>query len=132
MVSERTPNDLVALRTAAATAYLALARRGLPPAQGLLDVAAIALAACIPLYGARHAAEPLRRLTDAEVAGGKFTHGASRLQFNDRRVPFTRLAVTVADFTAGLARLKRAGVNFAYARHERAPRRLPTVMPLPR
>jgi len=131
MVSEHRPNDLVALSTAAAAAYLALARRGLPQAQGLLDVAAIALAACIPIYGARHGAEPLRRLTDADVAGGKFTHGASRLQFGDGRSAFTRLAVTAADFAKGLERLKRAGVNFAHARHDAAPRRLPTVMPPP-
>jgi len=129
MLREPTPDDLVPLRTAAATAYLALTRREQPPAEGMLDVAAIALSACIPIYGARDAAEQLCRLTDGELAGGEFTHGATCLKFNDGRAPFTSLAVSAADFAAGLARLQRAGVNFAHARYEPAPRRVPTVVP---
>jgi len=131
MLSAHLPNDLLSLRSAAATAYLALAGRSLPPADDMLDVAAIALAACIALYGARDAAEPLQRLSDADVAGGEFTGGASCLRFRDGRAPFTSLAVTAADFAEGLARLQRAGVNFAHARCQPAPRRVPTVVPLP-
>ena len=123
--------QLVALRTAAATAYLALTRRQHAPPEGMLDVAAIALSTCIPIYGALDAAAPPRPLSDADLAGGAFTQGASRLEFEDGRAPFTCLAVSATDFARGLARLQRAGVNFAHARYEQAPRRLPSVMPLP-
>jgi hypothetical protein len=122
-------NNLVALRTAAATAYLALTRREQPPPEGMLDVAAIALSTCIPIYGTREGAEPPRRLSDADLAGGEFTQGASCLEYEDGRAPFTCLAVSAADFATGLARLQHAGVNFSHARYEQAPRRPPTAMP---
>ena len=115
MLREDVERNLVALPTAAATAYLALTGRRRPPAAGLLDVAAIALSTCTPIYGAREA-EPLRRLCDAELAAGRFTRGAAWLEFDDGRAPFTSLAITAGDFAAGLARLQRAGVNFAHAR----------------
>jgi hypothetical protein len=115
MLREHAANNLVALRTAAATAYLALTGRRQPPAQGMLDVAAIALSTCVPIYGTRDS-EGLHRLTDAELAGGEFTQGASCLEFNDGRSPFTSLAVAAAEFARGLARLQEAGVNFAHAR----------------
>jgi hypothetical protein len=125
--------EFLPLHSAAATAYLALVGRpAAHPLQlpdGVLDVAAIALSACIPIYGARGAQEPLARLSDGDLAGGKFAHGAESLRFADRRQPYTRLAVTRADFDEGLARLKRAGVNFLHARFEPAPRRVPTVRP---
>jgi hypothetical protein len=133
VTQEHFHNDLVPLSSAAATAYLTLARvagapRALP--ENLRDVAAIALAACIPIYGAREAHEPLRQLSHKDLAGGRFAQGAARLHFNDRRPPFTRLAVTAADFVEGLMRLKRAGVNFSEVRAEPARRRVPTVMPV--
>jgi len=126
---EHIHNELVPLSSAAATAYLALAGRGIHLSDGVLDVVAIALATCMPVYGAQFEDEPLRRLSDLELAGGKFSHGAARLQFANGRRAFTRLAVTTLDFAEGLARLKRAGVNFSHARFEPAPRRVPTVVP---
>ena len=132
VTQEHFQNDLLPLSSAAATAYLTLARvpgspRLLP--EGLRDIAAIALAACIPIYGAREAQEPLRRLADADVVGGTFARGATRLKFADGRRAFVRLAVTTADFAEALWRLKRAGVNFSEARAEPARRRVPTVLP---
>lgn len=116
MLREDLASNLVSLRTAAASAYLALTGRRQLPSDGMLDIAAIALSTCTALYGARSAAQPLRRLSDGEIAGGAFSQGAARLEFGDGRAPFTSLAVTAADFARGLARLQRAGVNFAHAR----------------
>jgi hypothetical protein len=133
VTQEHIQNELVPLSSAAATAYLTLAdgpraaRAQL--SAGLRDVAAVALAACIPIYGACSDDEPLRRLTDADLDGGRFVQGATRLQFRNGKRAFTRLAVTTADFADALIRLARAGVNFSLARCEFAPRRVPTVVP---
>jgi hypothetical protein len=125
--------EFLPLQSAAATAYLALvgreATQRVDLAEGLLDVVAIALATCIPIYGARGPQDALARLSDADLAGSRFAHGASSLRFADGRPPYTRLAMTRADFAEGLARLKRAGVNFSHARFEPAPRRVPRVRP---
>lgn len=132
MSLEHVPSDMVPLSSAAASAYLALGRQGgqIQVPDGVLDVVAIALAACIPIYGARDADELLRPLSDADVAGGKFVQGARRLHFpSGAAAPFTRLAVTAADLAQGLDRLKRAGVNFSHARFEPTPRRIPRVTP---
>ena len=130
MSREHVSNELVPLSSAAASAYLALSLKAAPLAEGVLDVVAIALAACIPIYGARDADEPLRRLSDAEMAGGKFLRGATTLHFaSGQPQPFTRLAVTAEDLAAGIERLKRAGVNFSQARFEPAPRRIPRIAP---
>lgn len=118
------PLEYLPLNCAAATAYVALADNAAQcdHPDGLLDVVAIALAACMPIYGARGGGA-LARLEDTELFGGTFCHGATRLEFIDGRAPYERLAVTQADFSAGLARLKRAGVNFSEARFEPARRR---------
>jgi hypothetical protein len=125
--------DLIPLHSAAATAYRALvgqpAKDRPQPADGVLDVVAIALSACIPIYAARSAEQPLARLADADLARGTFVQGATRLRLHDGSAPFVRLAVTQADFAEGIARLKRAGVNFSEARFEPAPRRVPGVAP---
>jgi len=123
------PDDLLPLSSAAASAYAALGRNTAALGEGVLDVVAIALAACTPLYGAREAAEPLRRLSDADLAGGKFVQGAARLHFPSGGTAFTRLAVSARDLAVGIAHLQRAGVNFSHARFEPAPRRIPRVAP---
>ena len=122
--------EMVALSTAAERAYLALAEEARAPLQeGVLDVVAVALAACVPVYGAHEADEPLRRLVDADMAGGKFVQGAARLHFPSGARPLTRLAVPAAELERGIERLKQAGVNFSQARFEHAPRRIPRVAP---
>src|SRR4051812_18913304 len=110
--------EYLPLNCAAATAYQALADYASqrdPLADSLLDVVAIALAACMPIYGARNGGA-LELLSDADLFGGTYCDGATRLEFADGRAPYERLAVTQADFSAGLERLKRAGVNFSEAR----------------
>ena len=130
MSREHSNNELVPLSSAAASAYLALGLKGAPLTEGVLDVVAIALAACMPIYGARDESEPLRRLSDGEMQGGKFLRGATTLHFPAGRVQsYTRLAVTAEDLAAGIEHLKRAGVNFSHARFEPAPRRIPRIAP---
>ena len=130
MNPQQMANDLVPLSSGAATAYLSLAERvQLPVGAGVLDVVAIALATCIPIYGARDEQEPLSRLSDADVAGGRFIDGAARLHFPSGATPFKRLAVRAQDLASAIERLKRAGVNFSQARFEPAPRRIPRVVP---
>jgi hypothetical protein len=124
------PNELVPLSAAAAKAYLALGDAGRTPlADGVLDVVAIALAACMPIYGARAPEEALERLADADLAGGKFIQGAATLHFSSGAKPFVRLAVGADELATGMECLKRAGVNFSQARFEHAPRRIPRVAP---
>ncbi|HET7669429.1 MAG TPA: hypothetical protein VFK84_03390 [Burkholderiales bacterium] len=116
-----TAEPFISLSTAAAKTYRALV--GGEASDGLLDVVAVALSACVPIYGARGEHEPLARLSDEDLARGTFIQGATRLH------SFTRLAVTAADLAAAVERLRRAGVNFAHARVEPAPRRIPRVVP---
>lgn len=124
------PHELVPLSAAAAKAYLALGDAARTPlADGVLDVVAVALAACVPLYGAHEPEAPLQRLADADLAGGKFIHGAATLYFSSGAKPFVRLAVRADELAAGIERLKRAGVNFSQARFAHAPRRVPRVAP---
>jgi hypothetical protein len=130
MSREHFNNELVPLSSAAASAYVALGLKDAPLTEGVLDVVAIALAACIPIYGARDESEPLQRLSDAQMKGGKFLCGAATLHFPSGRMPpYTRLAVTAEDLASGIECLKRAGVNFSQARFEPAPRRIPRITP---
>lgn len=121
--------DFVSLNAAAARAYAALGRKDAELNDGVLDVVAIALAACIPVYGAHDPDEPLRRLADADMQGGRFVQGARRLHFPSGGRAFERLAVMPDDLATGIDRLKRAGVNFSQARFEHAPRRIPRITP---
>lgn len=47
-----------------------------------LDLLALALSALIPLY--RRDGDSAERLGEAEIAAGRFTRGAARLEFRDR------------------------------------------------
>jgi len=123
-------DELVPLTAASAQAYLALGDAGRAPlADGVLDVVAIALSACIPIYGGHGDALPLRVLSDGEMRGGRFIQGAAVLHFPSGGPAFTHLAVNSGDLAAAIARLKKAGVNFSQARFEHAPRRIPRIAP---
>jgi hypothetical protein len=122
-------HEFIPLASAAARAYVALGQNDTQLDDGVLDVVAIALAACTPIYGALEPNAPLERLSDAAMAGGKFIRGAATLHFPSGAKPFTRLAVAAGDLAAGIERLKRAGVNFSQARFEHARRRVPRVTP---
>ena len=119
--------EYLPLPMAAAVAYLRLVGHGerSSASEGLLDVVASALSVWVPLYGG----EPRGRLADARVAGGRRSHGATRLRFRDGTPPVENLAILQQDLDAGVRRLERAGVRFSDAILEQAPRRLPRVLP---
>lgn len=121
--------SFIPLASAAARTYVALGQNETHLGDGVLDVVAIALAACMPIYGALEPEAPLQPLSDADMAGGKFIQGAAVLHFPSGAKSFTRLAVRAADLEDCIERLKRAGVNFSQARFEPAPRRIPRVAP---
>lgn len=125
ILARRMQRHFIPLPEAAASAFQRLAsdpRRGLPHAERVLDVSAIALAACIPVYGAGSAEEPLRRLTDDELARGTFCDGATRLAFPDGAPPLEGLAVLAQDLRHAVERLGDAGVSFSHARFDLLPR----------
>src|SRR5258706_12256463 len=118
--------DLIPLHCAAATAYLALVGKPATdrphPADGVLDVVAIALSTCIPIYAARSAGEPLARLADADLARGQVVGGATRLQLPGGSAPFVGLPVTPPGFTGAMGGSRRPGVHYSGAPSGRAPR----------
>jgi hypothetical protein len=61
-----------------------------------LDVIALALSVLLPLYQRDGESGALRKLGDAETANGRFTRGATTLEFPDR-APLRFLVVARAD-----------------------------------
>lgn len=120
--------EFIPLPDAASLAFQRLAsdpRKRARHAEGVLDVAAIALAACIPIYALGGAP---RRLSEDEVWRGSFCRGASRLVFRDEAAPVEGLAVRSDDLEAAIARLGGAGVSFAHATFDPSPR-FPRALP---
>ena len=115
----------ISLPAAAADAFQRLAsdpRQRARHAERVLDVTAIALAACIPIYGVRGPGGPLERLSDDEIARGTFCDGAVRLSFGDGLAPVEHLAVAASDLERAIERLGGAGVSFAHAVFDSVPR----------
>lgn len=71
-----------------------------------LDVLALALSALIPLYRRGERTDEVEALAAAQVASGRFTRGATRLEFPDRP-PLGSLMVSRADLGAALEKLAR-------------------------
>ena len=71
-----------------------------------LDVLALALSALIPLYRREERSDEVTALAAALVASGRFTRGATRLEFRDRP-PLGSLMVSRADLGAALEKLAR-------------------------
>jgi hypothetical protein len=71
-----------------------------------LDVVALALSALIPLYTRDARTDELERVSEAQVAAGRFTRGATRLEFRDR-APIGGLVVAREDLGGALERLVR-------------------------
>jgi len=118
--------EFLPLPAAAAIAYARLAGVRLDEsAADLIDAAATALAASMPIY----AGEPPRRLTDEELAMGSFRRGGAVLRRADGSVAFDRLYVERTALDAAIDRLKRAGVSFSHVWRVGGRRRLPRVMP---
>ena len=69
-----------------------------------LDLLALALSAHIPLYQQEGETSPPRRLPPEEVAAGRFTRGATRLELPGRP-PLRFLVVSYRELESGLAAL---------------------------
>lgn len=126
MTPERPSKRFLPLPAAAAIAHARLARgRRQVIADNVLDAVATALAVVLPLY----AGQPPRRLSDEELALGRFRRGATVLQRADGTIVCDALRVERGELERAIGELARAGVSFSEVRCELAPRRLPTVMP---
>lgn len=75
--------DYIPLGRAAALAHDHLFPED-PKESKALDVLALALSALIPLYQRDAETDNLRALTDGELATGRFTRGATTLEFANR------------------------------------------------
>lgn len=71
-----------------------------------LDVLALALSTLIPLYRRDGRSDAVDRLGEAELAAGRFTRGATRLEFRDR-APLDALLVARGDLGGALEHLVR-------------------------
>jgi hypothetical protein len=116
--------DFVPLSAAAANAYRRVTGSDAAPDAALLDAAAEALATFIPVF----TGHPPRRLADEALRRARFRHGATLLRLAGGGT-VTDLSVRSGDLEAALEQLARAGLRFSEVRSERAPRRLPTIVP---
>jgi hypothetical protein len=73
--------ELIPLARAAALAYARLFPGETVKDAKTLDLLAVALSALVPLYQQDVENGPLRRVADADLARGRFTRGAARLEF---------------------------------------------------
>ena len=69
-----------------------------------LDVIALALSSLVPLYQRDLATDALRRLDEAEIGAGRFTRGATTLEFTDRP-PLRYLVVSRESLNGAIERL---------------------------
>src|SRR5258705_6440549 len=70
-----------------------------------LDVIALALSALIPLYQRDMESGALRALAENEISAGRFTRGATTLEFPDRP-PLRFLVVSREELAGALAKLQ--------------------------
>ena len=91
-----------------------------------LDMVAVALSTLIPIYRRDERTEAVEPLSDADVAAGRFTRGATRLEFRDRP-PLRSLMVSREELPGALEALLRdslaAGRLRAISPRASAPRR---------
>lgn len=76
--------DFIPLARAAAVAHDELFPDQQPKESKALDVIALALSALIPLYQRDEGSGVLRALGESELATGRFTRGATTLEFPNR------------------------------------------------
>jgi len=96
--------DHIPLARAAALAY-----ERLFPEQGAkdsktLDMIALALSSVMPLYQRDMETDALRRLDEAEIAAGRFTRGATTVEFANKP-PLRYLVVSREDLPAAIERV---------------------------
>jgi hypothetical protein len=71
-----------------------------------LDLLALALSTVMALYRRAEESDALERLSDAAISAGRFTRGATRLEFRDRP-PLRSLMVMRAELPGALEKLLR-------------------------
>ena len=96
--------DYIPLARAASLAY-----ERLFPGQGAkdsktLDMIALALSAVMPLFQRDMETDGLRRLDESEVAAGRFTRGATTVEFSDKP-PLRYLVVSREELPAAIEKL---------------------------
>ncbi|MGH8732842.1 MAG: hypothetical protein ACREVB_04085 [Burkholderiales bacterium] len=98
--------EFIPLARAAALLHERLAQdHGVKDAK-TLDLIALALSAHIPLYQGDVENGALRALAATEIAGGRFTRGAARLEFPDR-APLRFLLVSRRELYAAIEAILR-------------------------
>ena len=72
----------------------------------MLDLLALALSTLVALYRRDEKSDAIERLDAAQISAGRFTRGATRLEFRDR-APLRSLMVSCAELPGALERLAR-------------------------
>src|SRR5438552_12316775 len=98
--------DFIPLARAAALAHERLFPEHPSKDAKTLDVIALALSALMPLYQRDMESGALRALNEEDIAAGRFTHGAARLEFANRE-PVRFLVVSRQQPAAAIERLAR-------------------------
>ena len=107
--------DLVPLARAAILAHARLFPGQEKKDAKTLDMVALALSTLIAIYRRDEKSDALERLSDAELAAGRFARGATRLEFRDRP-PLGSLMVSRAELPGALERLLRDSLAAARLR----------------
>lgn len=112
--------DLIPLARAAALAH----NRAFPGESvrdmKTLDLLALALSTLLPLYQRENEKDAPRRLDAAEVAAGRFTRGATRLEMPNRP-PLRFLMVAKRDLPAALAAMATLPIRLPRPARSSAP-----------
>jgi hypothetical protein len=117
--------DFIPLARAAALAHERLFPEQPSKDFKTLDVIALALSALVPLYQRDMESGALRALGEAEIAAGRFTRGATTLEFPDRP-PLRYLVVSREQLPAAIETLTNdsllaARVSLTLRQSPRAP-----------
>jgi hypothetical protein len=102
-MAEHDPADFIPLARAASLAHDRLFPHG-PKDSKRLDLVALALSAHLPLYQRDMDSGGLRRLDEAEIAAGRFTRGATTLEYASRP-PLRYLVVSRSGLAAAIEKL---------------------------
>lgn len=101
---DATAAEFIPLARAAALAHDRLFPEQPAKESKTLDVIALALSALIPLYQRDMESGALRAVSEADVAGGRFTRGATTLEFANRP-PLRFLVVSRAELPGAIEKL---------------------------
>ena len=109
------PPELIPLARAAALVYSRLFPAESVKDAKTLDLLAVAISARVALYQQESEKGPLRSVGETELARGRFTRGAARLEFSDRP-PLRFLVVPRAALYAALDAIAGDPITSSYRR----------------